>query len=123
MDYVVYLEPSDKIMMARVELKRLTADVAQRIFAEILQAASSTQALAIDLATVDFMDSTAIGELVFLGKKLRNGGITCTIAGLKPHLMGLVRMMRLETIMHFSEDTDAGIKGLVNKLKIEMPNS
>ncbi|HRF45240.1 MAG TPA: STAS domain-containing protein [Candidatus Competibacteraceae bacterium] len=123
MDYVVYLEPSDKIMMARVELKHLTADVAHQIFAEILQAARGTQALAIDLATVDFIDSTAIGELVFLGKKLRNGGIACTIAGLKPHLMGLVRMMRLETIMHFSEDADAGIKGLVNKLKIEMPNS
>lgn len=122
MDHAVYLEPSDEIKMVRVELKQLTADVAHRILAEILQTVSGTQALVIDLSTVDFMDSTAIGELVFLGKKLRAGGVACTIAGLRPHLMSLIRMMRLETIMDFSEDTDIGIQR-VQKLKIEMPNS
>jgi anti-sigma B factor antagonist len=106
---IVYLEQTGETMLARIEVKRLTADVAHQAFEELLQSIGSTERLVVDLSEIDFMDSTAIGELVILGKKLRIAGTVYAIAGLKPHLMSLVKMMRLDRVMTFSENADSAI--------------
>jgi anti-anti-sigma factor len=106
---IVYLEQVGKTMLARIEAKRLTADVAHQTFEEVFQSVGGTERLVVDLREIDFMDSTAIGELVILGKKLRANGVAYTIVGLKPHLMSLVKMMRLDKVMTFSENADSAI--------------
>lgn len=109
MMHIVHLEQTGKTMLARIAVKRLTADVAHPAFEEVFQSVGGTERLVVDLREIDFMDSTAIGELVILGKKLRANGTAYVIAGLKPHLMSLVKMMRLDKLMTFTENADSAI--------------
>lgn len=117
------LEQTGKATIARIGVQRLTADVAHPAFAEVLQAVSDARALVVDLSELDFMDSTAIGELVAFGRKLRARKVACVITGLKPPLMNLIRMMRLEKIMDFGENVDADLEKLVQNLSRATPGS
>ena len=122
MNSFLHAEPRDQVMLVRIESSRLTADVAHRIFAEVLQTMSGAPALLLDFRSVEFMDSTAIGELVLLGKKLRADGTAYAIAGLKPPLMSLIAMMRLDQIMHFSENVDSALEWLNQSLTMGTRN-
>jgi anti-anti-sigma factor len=106
------IEQAGEIVIARLTIKRITADLANTAFQEALQAAQPARPLLLDFDAVDFLDSTGIGELVLLGKRLRACGSRFSIAGLPQHLMNLIRMMRLERIMDFDQNREDGLKRL-----------
>jgi anti-anti-sigma factor len=105
-------EQAGEVLIARLRLQRITADLAGPAFAEILGASESAKAVLVDLGQVDFLDSTGIGEMVQFGKKLRARGAAFSLAGLSPPLMQLVRMMRLERIMAFDPDRASALQRL-----------
>ena len=63
--------------------------------------------LAVDLSKVSFMDSTGLGALVVILKRLRNkDGRLCLFAG-SSQIRGLLSMTGLEAVFHMEPDENA----------------
>jgi len=111
MDLVLY-EDTGNVTIASLTANRLTADIARQTFDDLLAHTKSAHAVLLDFGEIEFMDSTGTGELVQFSKKLRSRGTPLSIAALSTHLMELIRMMRLDSIMVFSQSREQGLDAL-----------
>ncbi|MBK5969432.1 MULTISPECIES: STAS domain-containing protein [Thiorhodovibrio] len=93
----------------RLNMGRLTASSAAKVLARVRAAGEGAPALIVDLSEVEFMDSTAIGELVVLTRRLREAGQPYCLAELRPPLMSLARLMRLERALAFCDSVDTAL--------------
>ena len=98
--------------VAQPTATEITANTARAMFAELRELGSESKAILLDCESVTLIDSTGIGELVQCHKHLRGAGAVLAVCGLAPHLQELVRMMRLERLMDFIPDRNAGLERL-----------
>lgn len=105
-------ETDTRGLLLRLQTRQLSAGSAREVFAEVRETVGSARTLVMDMRQLDFMDSSAIGELVLLSRRLNAEGIAFRIAGLGPQLTTLVKMMRLEQVMGFSPDVDTAFGAL-----------
>ncbi|WP_005224269.1 STAS domain-containing protein [Marichromatium purpuratum] len=96
----------DRGYLLQLQIKQLTAASAPQAFAEVRQRMRVVHPLVMDMRQLDFIDSSAIGELVLLARQLKTQAAAFVISGLSPPLMGLIEMMRLNQVMDFSPDVD-----------------
>jgi anti-sigma B factor antagonist len=72
--------------------------------------AGGTKHLVVDLTSTDYMDSTALGTLVGLQKRLRESGGEVTIAGAQPRVSKLFEITGLTQVFRTYEDVSAALK-------------
>lgn len=102
-----WLEQQDERgYLLQLQVKQLTAESAPQIFEDIRQRIHSARPLVMDMRQLDFMDSSAIGELILLARQLKAEATAFGIAELRPPLMTLIKMMRLDQVMDFSPTVD-----------------
>ncbi|MCF1183262.1 STAS domain-containing protein [Marichromatium gracile] len=99
-------QEDDRGDLLQLQVKQLTAASAPQAFEEVRQRICAARPLVMDMRQLDFIDSSAIGELVLLARQFRTRAAAFVISGLSPPLMGLVEMMRLNQVMDFSPDVD-----------------
>ncbi|WP_190288015.1 STAS domain-containing protein [Marichromatium sp. AB32] len=100
-------QEDDRGDLLQLQVKQLTAASAPQAFEEIRQRTRAVHPLVMDMRQLDFIDSSAIGELVLLARQFRTRSAAFVISGLSPPLMGLIEMMRLNQVMDFSPDVDS----------------
>jgi anti-sigma B factor antagonist len=61
----------------------------------------SKKKVVVDLAGLDYVDSTGIGILVMCSGKVRAAGGELRLAALQPRIAELMRLTRLDQILHF----------------------
>ncbi|MBK1649291.1 STAS domain-containing protein [Rhabdochromatium marinum] len=103
------LQDYPQARVIRLNLGRLTASSAAKVLTRVLTAGAGAPALIIDLSAVEFMDSTAIGELVVLTRRLREAKRPYCLAELRPPLMSLARLMRLERALAFCDSVQSAL--------------
>jgi len=72
--------------------------------------AGGTKHLVVDLTSTDYMDSTALGTLVGLHKRLRESGGEVTIAGAQPRVKRLFDITGLTQVFRLYDDVSAALK-------------
>ena len=65
----------------------------------------------IDCSQTGYIDSSGLGALVSLAKKVRDLGGELRIAGLNEDLRSLFELTKLDTLFHISETADEGLAG------------
>ena len=68
-------------------------------------------AVIIDLAGSDFLDSSALGVLVGTMKQLEDADRRLAIASTKPHLVKILRITRLTDVIPVGDSVDAVLAG------------
>jgi len=67
------------------------------------------RAFVIDFAQTGYIDSSGLGVLVSLSKRIRETGGTLRLAGLNQDLRTLFELTRLDTLFQISEDRAAAL--------------
>ena len=76
-----------------------------------LIAEDTRDAVVIDLAGSDFLDSSALGVLVGTMKQLEEADRRLAIASTKPHLVKILRITRLTDVIPVGDSVDAVLAG------------
>ncbi|MFB3881034.1 MAG: STAS domain-containing protein [Armatimonadota bacterium] len=72
--------------------------------------ADGAKHLLVDLSAIEYMDSTGLGTLVGLHKRLRESGGEVTIAGAKQSVKRLFDITGLMQVFRMHEDVSAALK-------------
>jgi anti-anti-sigma factor len=72
-----------------------------------LSAEATDDAVVVDLAGSDFIDSSALGVLVGTMKRLEQAGRRLAIASSKPHLVKVLTITRLAEVIPVGDSVDA----------------
>jgi anti-sigma B factor antagonist len=89
------------IVSNRHELKQKVLDAAEGGARKVL----------IDFTNTGYIDSSGLGALVSLAKKLRESGGELRLAGLNEDLRTLFELTKLDTLFQIAESADTGLKG------------
>ena len=109
-------EYGNEIVVVRPGVERLTAVNAAEFKADVvaLIEGGSSQ-LIVDFEDVTFMDSSALGALVGILKKIGHRG-DIVICGLDEDLEQMFRISRMDRVFTAYPDTKAAIQGMTEKL-------
>lgn len=87
------------IVFVHVDELQIGADLADDLKTKVEAALPSEDArLAIDLSKVDFMDSSGLGALVSLLKRVRPAGGSLALFGVRPSVMEILRLTHLDSV-------------------------
>lgn len=75
--------------------------------------------IVLDLHHVDLIDSSGIGAIVFLYKRMRNHGVTISLIGLHGQPKTLIKMLRIDSTMPVSwSNQEHGPSSLMQQVKL-----
>lgn len=101
-----------KALVLRPELTRLDASVAIAFKEKIGKViAEGEKRLVLDLGRIDFVDSSGLGALVALLKRLGNEG-TLALAGLRPPVQRLLALTRLDRVFRVADTVENAERGM-----------
>jgi anti-sigma B factor antagonist len=86
--------------------RRLDAAVAERFVEFAWAEIGESRKVILDLSQVSFVDSTALGALVALHKRL-GGGESLSLASVRPEIATLFRLTRLDTVFRICPTVEA----------------
>jgi anti-sigma B factor antagonist len=103
------IENRGTVVLVQVREPHIGADVADE-FRRRVQAALAAESpqLALDLGTVDFMDSSGLGVLVSLLKAVRPSG-ELVLFGLRPSVAEILRLTHLDAVFQCAHDQEAAL--------------
>ena len=84
--------------VARPDGDRIDIESALRFRSELLELVKSRRRVVLDLAAVEFIDSSGLGALVSALKAARTGGGELRLAALRPNVRQLLEIMRLDRV-------------------------
>jgi anti-sigma B factor antagonist len=95
----ITVESAEKYEIVHIDadLDAVLAPEARRIFSEILNA--GPRDIMVDFSKVDFIDSTGLGALVFLYKRLQCDGLELVFTGLRNQPEELLRTLNIDKII------------------------
>lgn len=89
------------------DTNRLNAAVAPEVKSDLTDAlANKGVKLVLDLSNVDFIDSTGIGTLISALKTSRQNGCSFQLCCVKPEVMSLLKLMKLDKIFDIYDNID-----------------
>lgn len=99
-----------------VQAVELTPDVADALLLKQQEslAAGESIKLVLDLAEVKFIDSVALGTLVVLLRRIKEGKGRLAMAGLGGHCLRVMQVTGLEKVFELYEDVAAAAEALRN---------
>ncbi len=60
-----------------------------------------------DLGGVDFLDSSGIGAIVFLYKRLKAEGFNLSLSGVHGQPLEIIKLLRINTAMNITEQSES----------------
>jgi anti-sigma B factor antagonist len=96
-------------LTGRITLGRESAQIEVQVVKLLNEGARK---LVIDLAMVDYIDSTGIGIIAYCFGKITQVGAVCRVAGAKGLVMDLFKITRLDSVIQFYPDTASATASL-----------
>ena len=96
-------------LTGRITLGRESAQI-EVLIVKLLQ--EGVRKLVIDLAKVDYIDSTGIGIIAYCFGKITQSGANCRVAAAKGLVMDLFKITRLDSVIQFFPDVDSACTSL-----------
>lgn len=115
---VLRFEERDGVLLARVVAERLVDlpildEFRDQLFAQV--SARPKIRLVLDVSSVTYLSSSALGKLVAVYKKVKEGSGTMIVAGLKPALLPVFKVTSLDKVFEFHADPTAAVMDLQRK--------
>lgn len=98
----------DGAVVLKLALRRLDAAVAPRFREEALARVTGATCVVLDLSAVDFMDSTGLGCVVAVMKRLQPGG-DLRLVGVGERVSAVLRLTRLDAVFRAFETTEQAL--------------
>jgi anti-sigma B factor antagonist len=96
-------------LTGRITLGRESSQIEAHVVKLLNQGARK---LVIDLAMVDYIDSTGIGIIAYCFGKISQAGATCRVAGARGLVMDLFKITRLDSVIQFHPDVSSACASL-----------
>ena len=104
-------EASSLVVLLRDD--HLGADVAAEFKRQVMgQLSAGVRVVLLEISQVTFIDSTGLGALVAIRKRLGDGGVL-GICGSQPLMLELFQLTRLDKIFQFFPDIDSALRHIV----------
>ena len=105
---VVDFDERDGCLIIRPRFSRLDALVAQVFREEVVGKVSQHAVVVLDLNDVESMDSTGLGTIISILKRMRPG-TNLRLARLSPAVRVLLELTRLDRVLRIFVDVDAAV--------------
>lgn len=107
-DQIIEITPHDGLLHIVVQKRSLTAATTETLTDSILGAAAQHPHLPIvlDLGTVTFAPSVALGALVQMSKSFSIDGRRIALVGVHPRVMEAIKVTRLDTVLEIHDTID-----------------
>lgn len=105
------VEHTDDVVVLAVDLPRLDAASATGFHQAATQALEGKRKAVFDLSSVDFMDSTGVGALVGVAKRLGSDG-KAAVTGLTPGVKTIFSLLRMDMLFQVQPDRAAAVEAL-----------
>jgi len=113
-DVPITIEKVGDVSVARVHLSELTSQCADMMLNEFgrAQEGNKPPRLAVDLSSVKFIDSVALGTLVLLLRRINQAGGKLALVGLTGHPRKMLEVTGLEKVFQFYDDVSSAVAQL-----------
>jgi anti-sigma B factor antagonist len=103
---------TDDVLVVKVQVKRLDARSVPEFKAKLTQLIQAGHdQLALDIAQVEFIDSSGLGAII-AGLKLLGGNGEIVLCGISPKLISLFKMTRVDKLFRMFATPEEAIEGL-----------
>lgn len=96
-------------LVGRVTLGKESAQIEATLIRLISEGARK---FVIDLAKVDYLDSTGVGRIAYSFGKITQAGATARVCGARGLVMDLFRITRLDSVIRFFPDVESACASL-----------
>jgi anti-sigma B factor antagonist len=71
---------------------------------------SGSKKMVVDITGVDYLDSAALGMLIFITGEMTRGGGTVYVAGPKPRVSEIFKICQAHTVLHLHASLDGALQ-------------
>ncbi len=108
---MIAIDHRNDITVLTVTIPRIDVSTAVRFHEDSCKALEGRKKVAFDLSSVEFMDSTGIGALVGVAKRIGRDG-RAAVTGLHPSVKTIFSLLRMDLVFSIQPDMDAALKYL-----------
>jgi anti-anti-sigma factor len=111
---VLYVKDNDRAVLATVVCRDLELDTTAKLQSELTTAldAAPTRSLVLDLSSVEFVPSLALGLMVKVRKALAQDGRKCVLVGVRPLVRDAMRATALDRFLVLRGTVDEALEAL-----------
>ena len=103
-------EVKNNVTILRLQDERLDHFISANLKAEFLRLAQEGESrLLLDLAKVDFADSSGLGAILFGIRQLRGAEGALKLVNLQPRVLALIKIAKLDNVIESYDDEDEAI--------------
>ena len=105
-------QPSGDVLVVTIHAKRLDAYLAPEFKAKLVYLVQSGhERIVIDMAALEFIDSSGLGALI-AGLKVLGGRGEMVLCGITPRLLSLFQLTHIDKLFHIFDSVEAAVRGL-----------
>ena len=105
-------QPSGDVIVVKVHVERLDAYLAPEFKAKLVHLVQSGhERIVIDMATLEFIDSSGLGALI-AGLKALGGRGEIVLCGITPRLLSLFQLTHVDKLFHIFDSVEVAVSGL-----------
>ena len=105
-------QPSGDVIVVKVHAKRLDAYLAPEFKAQLVHLVQSGhERIVIDMAVLEFIDSSGLGALI-AGLKALGGRGEIVLCGITPRLLCLFQLTHVDKLFHIFDSVEVAMSGL-----------
>lgn len=108
---MIDIEQRDGVTFITVTTPRIDVSTAVRFHEASCKAIDGSKKVVFDLSSVEFMDSTGIGALVGVAKRIGRDG-RAAVTGLSPTVGTIFKLLRMDMVFSVQPDRDSALKYL-----------
>jgi len=106
------VEPSGDVIVIKVHAKRLDAYLAPEFKARLIYLVQSGhERIVIDMAALEFIDSSGLGALI-AGLKALGGHGEIVLCGIAPRLLSLFQLTHVDKLLHIFDNVEEAVSRL-----------
>lgn len=106
------VQPSGEVIVVTVQAKRLDAYLAPEFKAKLVDLVQSGhERIVMDMAVLEFIDSSGLGALI-AGFKALGGRGEIVLCGITPRLLSLFQLTHVDKLFHIFDNVEEAVCGL-----------
>jgi|AGTN01.1.fsa_nt_gi anti-anti-sigma factor len=108
---MIDIDQRDGVILITVTIPRIDVSTAVRFHEASCKAIDGSKKVVFDLTRVEFMDSTGIGALVGVAKRIGRDG-RAAVTGLNPTVKTIFSLLRMDMVFSVQPSTDSAVQYL-----------
>ena len=105
-------QPQGDVVVVKLHTKRLDAHLAPEFKAKLVHLVQSGhERIVMDMAALEFIDSSGLGALI-AGLKALGGHGELVLCGITPRLLSLFQLTHVDRLLHIFDSVEEAVSGL-----------